>query len=274
MASPQCENGFFKIANELAEALSKTRLAGQECQVLWAVMRKTYGYGKKHDRISCSQISGMTGLDRRRIQKIINDLHQKKILSVTNNGVRKPLTIGINKNYESWRSVTKNGVRSSTSNGNNCKAKDSDTNNGVKNSDTNNGVKSDTNNGVKSDTNNGAHKRQKDRKTIPSDFLEFSKRFHAYQQEQLGGKLVKVTDKKIRDGAETVEKLVRLDGYDLQDDIRPALLWAVDDHFWSTQVRSLAGLRRKMGNGEIMFSNLLASWHRSKPKQKVVEQVW
>jgi phage replication O-like protein O len=52
MANPQVENGFFRIANELAMAMSRVRLTGHENQVLWVIFRKTYGFNKKTDRIS------------------------------------------------------------------------------------------------------------------------------------------------------------------------------------------------------------------------------
>ncbi|WP_084288457.1 replication protein [Desulfovermiculus halophilus] len=57
MASPQCENGYTRLANELLEALARTRLAGQEYQAVLAIVRKTYGFGKKSDKISYGQLS-------------------------------------------------------------------------------------------------------------------------------------------------------------------------------------------------------------------------
>mgnify|MGYP000356042858 CR=1 FL=1 len=109
-------------------------------------------------------------------------------------------------------------------------------------------------------------KNAKNEKNIPSTFLDVSQKFLEYQQEQLGEKLVKVTDKKVRDGAETLEKLTRLDGYDLDADIRPALNWAIHDDFWSKQVRSLCSLRRPGNNGEMKFTNLLSQYYKNNNK--------
>ena len=49
---PQLENGFLKLANELVEAICKTHLSPNESQVLWFIIRMTYGYNKKKARIN------------------------------------------------------------------------------------------------------------------------------------------------------------------------------------------------------------------------------
>jgi hypothetical protein len=192
----------------------------------------------------------MTGINRPRLVSLIQSLKEKNLISVTNNGNRKPATICINKNYGEWEPVPK---------------KDTSPQNG------NRSVPQNDNRGV---PNNGNHKRKKERKEISSDFLEFSRRFLEYQQAQLGEQLVKVTDKRIEDGAVTLEKLERLDGYSLKDDIRPVLHWAVKDEFWSSQIRSLASLRKNGSNGEMKFTNVFAAYKRSQPAHKVVEDVW
>lgn len=249
MASPQCENGYTRLANELLDALLNTRLAGQEYQVVLAILRKTYGYGKKADQISYGQLSRMTGINRPRIVALIQSLTKKNVIGVTNNGNRKPITLWIQKDYDRWQGVPK------------------------KDTSPKNGNRSVPNNGNKGVPNNGTHKRKKERKEIPTYFFDFSKRFLEYQQGQ-HGKLVKITEKKVNDGAEVVEKLSRIDGYDLNDEIRPALWWAVQDDFWSKNVLSLAGLRKKGQNGEMKFVNLYASYKRSLPKRKVIEEVF
>lgn len=65
MANPQKENGSFPIANEIAEALMRINISPYENRVLWVVLRQTYGWKKKEDYISFSQIGKKTGLDRR-----------------------------------------------------------------------------------------------------------------------------------------------------------------------------------------------------------------
>jgi len=74
MANPQKENGFTAIANEILEQLVKTPLLGAEFQVLLHIIRKTYGYNKKQDRISFTQFEKATGISRQTINKTIKNL--------------------------------------------------------------------------------------------------------------------------------------------------------------------------------------------------------
>ena len=46
-ASPQLEDGYTRIANELIEALMRTNLSAYQSRVLWAIWRKTYGFNKR-----------------------------------------------------------------------------------------------------------------------------------------------------------------------------------------------------------------------------------
>lgn len=96
MANPQKENGFIPIANEIAEALAQTHLTPAEWQILWVVLRKTWGWSKKVDYISLSQLEKFTGLSHRIICKAKQSLVSKKALST----VGKKLMF--NKNYEEW----------------------------------------------------------------------------------------------------------------------------------------------------------------------------
>jgi phage replication O-like protein O len=97
MANPQKEHGYTVIANELLDALCAIKLSGHEWSVVHAIMRKTYGYNKKEDRISNSQIMKLTGQTRRKCSQAKIKLIEKKI--VTENGDK----ISINKDYETWK---------------------------------------------------------------------------------------------------------------------------------------------------------------------------
>jgi len=80
MANPQKENGFTAIANEILEQLVKTPLLGAEFQVLLFILRKTYGYHKKQDRISFTQFEKGTGISRQTINKTIKNLITKGMI--------------------------------------------------------------------------------------------------------------------------------------------------------------------------------------------------
>lgn len=108
MASPQKEHGFTPIANELLEALCRTRLPGEARQVLDTVIRQTYGYGRSQDRLALSQISAATGLNRFAASRALAKLRAMRIVEVTKNGNKfDPNTIKINKDWEKWRLLPK-----------------------------------------------------------------------------------------------------------------------------------------------------------------------
>lgn len=74
MANPQKENGFTPIANEILDRLVNIPLLGSEFQVLFFIIRKTYGYHKKEDRISLTQFEKGTGLSRPTVVKTLKNL--------------------------------------------------------------------------------------------------------------------------------------------------------------------------------------------------------
>jgi len=102
MASPQKENGYIPIANEIVDKLSRYRISGQEYQVLWVVLRKTWGWNKKTDNISLSQLSKFTEMKRSQVCRAINKLVSKKVLTSIKKGTTDITNYSFNKDYESW----------------------------------------------------------------------------------------------------------------------------------------------------------------------------
>jgi len=106
MASPQVEDGHLDIANELVEALARGCPGNGEGQVLWAIIRKTYGWHKKEDSISFSQIVELTGLSRRMVIYAIQNLEAQQIITVKRKRVARTKNaaniISLQKNYEKW----------------------------------------------------------------------------------------------------------------------------------------------------------------------------
>ncbi len=80
MANPQKENGYTPIANEIMEALARTRIPGEARQVLDVIIRKTYGFNKPDDLISLSQFVKSTGLKRPNVVRAIQKLLQMNII--------------------------------------------------------------------------------------------------------------------------------------------------------------------------------------------------
>jgi hypothetical protein len=96
----QRENGHVDIANTLIEELMKIHLSGREWQILMVIFRQTWGYcelkegkpykdkygfwvKKKMDRISQSEFENFTGIDRRKVWWVLNELFKKNIIKKT-----------------------------------------------------------------------------------------------------------------------------------------------------------------------------------------------
>ncbi|MDT0176891.1 replication protein [Enterobacter sp. BRE11] len=92
----EIENGFTRIANELLEALVMADLTSRQLKVALSVMRKTYGFNKKEDRIADSQIAEMTGIHRTHVCNARNQLINMNILTKSGN------KLSINKVVSEW----------------------------------------------------------------------------------------------------------------------------------------------------------------------------
>lgn len=99
MANPQKENGFTAIANEIMEKLYSIPLSGSEYRILFCIIRKTYGWNKKVDKISLSQLVTETKLSRKGVCESINKLVTKRLLFRDRKWINE---YAFNKNYEQW----------------------------------------------------------------------------------------------------------------------------------------------------------------------------
>lgn len=90
------DDGYTRVANELLEAVMAADLTARQLKVVLALIRKTYGFGKKFDRITNTQIAMMTGIHHTHVCKAKNEMIAMKII-VTNGQA-----IGINKVISEW----------------------------------------------------------------------------------------------------------------------------------------------------------------------------
>ncbi|PHM60538.1 DNA replication protein [Xenorhabdus stockiae] len=90
------DDGYTKLANNLYEELIGANLTRNQAKVAHAICRKTYGFNKKVDRISDSQLSQLTRLPRQKVNKAKNELINMKVI------VKVGMMIGPNKNLSEW----------------------------------------------------------------------------------------------------------------------------------------------------------------------------
>lgn len=93
----ELEDGYTRLANVLYDELIGADLTKNQGKVAHAICRKTYGYGKKMDRISDSQLAEITRLPRQKVNKAKNELIAMKVI------LRDGHQIGPNKRISEWQ---------------------------------------------------------------------------------------------------------------------------------------------------------------------------
>jgi phage replication O-like protein O len=215
MVSPQKENGYLKISNELVEAFQRLHLSGNQGQLLWVILRFTYGWNKKTDYISLTSFEKCTGLDRRNLKRNLDALARREIISKDGSGYITQY--GIQKDYTKWQT----GVKNNTS----------------VNNDTRTSVKNDT----KTSVNNDTHKRQKTIKYSPnSDEVRMSELLFSFILERHPAH----RKPDIQKWAMHIGRMIRLDKRGVED-IEKIINWCQSDEFWRKTILSTDKLRKQ-----------------------------
>ena len=103
MASPQTENGFTRIANELMEVIPLYKFNGTQFRILFVVLRYTYGFQRKSHELSLTFIADSTGMHKQQIKRELDILIKNKVLIEEEPpSFNKPRIIQFNKNYKEW----------------------------------------------------------------------------------------------------------------------------------------------------------------------------
>jgi phage replication O-like protein O len=89
-----------QVAREFFDALLRQRLTGREWTVFMAVLRLTWGWQKKADRIGSRQIARLTGIDDRDVRYELAKLRRRKMLARRRSG--QWYVWGIRKDFDLW----------------------------------------------------------------------------------------------------------------------------------------------------------------------------
>jgi len=101
----QIEEGeYTRIHNAILEILAYARLSGSEFHCIMFLLRKTYGWGKKEDRISLSQWAEGTKTKRSHISDTLNQLIANNIIYRVYDKSQIPV-YGFNKYIEKWENI-------------------------------------------------------------------------------------------------------------------------------------------------------------------------
>jgi len=189
MASPQKENGFTSIANELLVKIYQSSFSLRELRIILAVMRFTYGFQRKSAQLSISFLSQATKIPLRHVQFTVKNLISKNVLIVVNEfrGLHSR-KIKLNKNYDCWELVLTDSVNTKKGLVMTNPVNTSDTDSDItkpNGSDTDSVITSDTDSDITSDDQSG-HPRKKTRKKTLKKRSSFSiKQAHTKQKTNL-----------------------------------------------------------------------------------------
>lgn len=100
MASPQKEDGYTPIANEILDHLLILRLPGDQWRILLSIIRRTYGFHRKTDYLANRQITKMTGLHESVISRTLKSLADQNLIT------RSGKVLSFQKDYELWKTLT------------------------------------------------------------------------------------------------------------------------------------------------------------------------
>ncbi len=101
MANVQKEKGHTGIANELLEAIIQGDFTDSEYKIILFVIRKTYGYHKKIDKISIGQFVKDCKLPRSTVKYCLGKLGQRAVLLKDRS--EYITKYGIQKDYDRWK---------------------------------------------------------------------------------------------------------------------------------------------------------------------------
>ncbi len=96
----ELENGYLRLANQIQDALCIVELSGREFRVLNAIVRLTYGWSKKSDRIANSLIADKTTLKVKHVSEAVLNLAYRNIIILRRIGQTR--YIGINTHLDKW----------------------------------------------------------------------------------------------------------------------------------------------------------------------------
>ena len=101
--TPSLEDGYLRIANELFDAILRFGFTHRQQSVLLAVIRKTYGYGKKRDDMSAAQLGELCGIARNHVTTTLGELEAMGVIEKWDG--QFGCVIGVNKRHKEWRRI-------------------------------------------------------------------------------------------------------------------------------------------------------------------------
>lgn len=108
MASPQRENGFTGVANEILDNLAMLKINGTQFRIIMVVFRYTYGFQRCEHDLSITFLAKATGINPRVIRRELKTLIDFNIIIVSKESTKiDSRVLKFNKDYDTWQEGTK-----------------------------------------------------------------------------------------------------------------------------------------------------------------------
>ena len=102
MNSPQIEDGYTRIANELMEQVPKYKLNGTQLRLILVIWRYTYGFKRKEHEFSLSFLAEALQTSRSQVNRELTALIERNIVKVTGISKNRSRILMFNKHYSEW----------------------------------------------------------------------------------------------------------------------------------------------------------------------------
>lgn len=94
------DDGFTRTANAIQDQLCQLDISGSCFQVLNAIIRSTYGYNKKQDRVTNTYLVELTGISEKSVRNALSTLISRNIITCVKSGIMK--MVAVNKVVSEW----------------------------------------------------------------------------------------------------------------------------------------------------------------------------
>ncbi len=99
--SPQLEDGYTRIANEILELMAQIKLSPTQYRILFVIWRYTYGFNRKSHDLSLSFIAEALDCPVRSVQRDLKRLIDSNIV-IEYPSKKLTRKLGFNKRFQSW----------------------------------------------------------------------------------------------------------------------------------------------------------------------------
>ena len=91
--------GWGRLPRAIARALASGNLNWYEGNLMWAIVYKTIAFNKEEDKIPKSQMTDLTGINKRHLSRTINSLLKKGMI------FRRGNVYGVQTDFSKWKNT-------------------------------------------------------------------------------------------------------------------------------------------------------------------------